>query len=452
MTTYTKETALYDTGAIAGDIQGAGEQASSYFTDISSGGVFVHEQNPNNPQPDSSTSNGVKITNKIDVIRSGESVAEFGDRTRIGKDENGYSRIIMDPNQSEDGITNIFSIDASAESLDYSVNAHKITFDETHTGTVTVNKKYNDEYILGGMASYDNPLTEVGRTLDVIPSFVLSDLDDIQVGDNFTIYVDVSYRFSPSVVDRYEQTLLSNLLWATFTKSSSSTPVTKSINYTVTPAQMSTSIGKGVEWVYTPSTNTISLTPYITALGSYVRAGIARFWINDIRISSLSYERSNSLFPIHELTGDVTVNGSLVTTGDFRAINADIGNVLHIGSFQYGYSGKNYTPTAMATLTNDSISIRTIDMDATVAANGYTTSMVSSGVPGVAGMQARCVVGFNIFNQSSGGANASLVFPYKMYIDQSEQTVNFTLRNTASSQAKVTVRIFMLYTKNQLTG
>ena len=78
MTTYTKETALYDTGAIGSDIADAATTATSYLTDISGGGVTVH------PSDDSTT--GVQITDYVDILRGGTSVINIGtdDAVRVG--------------------------------------------------------------------------------------------------------------------------------------------------------------------------------------------------------------------------------------------------------------------------------------------------------------------------------------------------------------------------------
>jgi len=98
MATYTKETALYDTGAIAGDIQEAGTTASSYLTDISGGGVYVHSSDTSS-DPTDNEAQGVLITDQIDIIRDGTSVAEFGASARIGSDQS--SNIVLE----EEGIT-----------------------------------------------------------------------------------------------------------------------------------------------------------------------------------------------------------------------------------------------------------------------------------------------------------------------------------------------------------
>lgn len=55
----------------------AATKATSYITDITDEGIMVH--------PSDSTETGVKVTDKVDIIRGGESVAEFGESARIGR-------------------------------------------------------------------------------------------------------------------------------------------------------------------------------------------------------------------------------------------------------------------------------------------------------------------------------------------------------------------------------
>lgn len=57
--------------------------ATNYVADISNG-ILVH--------PDNDNTNGVKITDKVEVIRSSASVAEFGTSARIGENASGKSR------------------------------------------------------------------------------------------------------------------------------------------------------------------------------------------------------------------------------------------------------------------------------------------------------------------------------------------------------------------------
>ena len=79
MPTYSKETALYDTGAIAAGIDAAGDTADTYITAVDQNGIKVHAANNGN-------SNYAAIdTTGMDVVRGGTSMAKFGETTRIGK-------------------------------------------------------------------------------------------------------------------------------------------------------------------------------------------------------------------------------------------------------------------------------------------------------------------------------------------------------------------------------
>lgn len=79
MATYTKETALYDTGAIASDIGAAGETASKYITTVDGGGIKVH--------PENNTTDYVQIDgDSLDIYSGGQEVASYGITSRIGKE------------------------------------------------------------------------------------------------------------------------------------------------------------------------------------------------------------------------------------------------------------------------------------------------------------------------------------------------------------------------------
>ena len=101
----------------------------------------------------------------------------------------------------------------------------------------------------------------------------------------------------------------------------------------------------------------------------------------------------------------------------------------------------------LLTAAHNGISIVNTDINATIAASSYTTTMLTSNCPTVSNYTARCIVGYNIYNQD-GGANSSFVFPFKIYINQTDQTINVALRNMASAQAKITIRVFILYSRN----
>lgn len=106
MTTYTKETALYDTGAIAGDIQEAGAKATSYITQISQNqGIWItpsdHKPDPSTGEPVTTGNNktrGWRIKDALEMFWEGISYIWAGitnniATVRVGKETGGHSVI-----------------------------------------------------------------------------------------------------------------------------------------------------------------------------------------------------------------------------------------------------------------------------------------------------------------------------------------------------------------------
>lgn len=89
MTTYSKETALYDTGTIAGDINEASKTASKYITAIDQSGIKVHAENSVNSNYSQIDATGMT------VYQNSNNVASFGSAIRLGA-ENGARTEIRD--------------------------------------------------------------------------------------------------------------------------------------------------------------------------------------------------------------------------------------------------------------------------------------------------------------------------------------------------------------------
>ena len=68
----------------------AAQGAVDYITDINNNGIFVHEKSSSAVTPTSSNANGVQIASNVDIIRGGESVAQYGSDARIGKSNEGH--------------------------------------------------------------------------------------------------------------------------------------------------------------------------------------------------------------------------------------------------------------------------------------------------------------------------------------------------------------------------
>lgn len=95
MTTYSKETALYDTGAIATDIAEAGTKATNYITYIDEeNGIRVYDGN--NETIGSPASYAQLNAGGMDIITEEANVAHFGSDVRIGLSDGAKTVITSD--------------------------------------------------------------------------------------------------------------------------------------------------------------------------------------------------------------------------------------------------------------------------------------------------------------------------------------------------------------------
>lgn len=104
-------------------------------------------------------------------------------------------------------------------------------------------------------------------------------------------------------------------------------------------------------------------------------------------------------------------------------------------------------------LTHSSISVRTLDIRIQADASSAGQTSIASGtvnVPSVSGFSARCICGWSAFNESGilDDQNCSVGNIYRLYVGQNNQEVGYAVKNTASSYAKFTLRVFILYTRN----
>lgn len=199
MATYTKETALYDTGAIANDIGEAGETATNYLTNISGGGVYVHSSDTSS-DPTDNEAQGVLITDQIDIIRDGTSVAEFGASARIGSDQS--SNIVLEEEgitaKKEDG-TEYFVIGTTSSTISqYASRSDRVATPDGQSG-------------LSGTAYLANA-----------PYADLYNLIETGAGIQFIVRAKVSYWTTTSYPQRYVTTTMSDTVSASGLKKGTS--------------------------------------------------------------------------------------------------------------------------------------------------------------------------------------------------------------------------------------
>ena len=151
MATYTKETALFDTGAISGDIQDASETASKYISTDSTG-IMIYDgesgqQTPSNPN---STTNNVFIDeNSLDIRKGTDVLASFGETVKIGPE--GSSQITISgasfEGATDQGVSS-FSINGNGTSMPSYVSAEwRASLQRSSVVEISCS------YILSGVAS-----------------------------------------------------------------------------------------------------------------------------------------------------------------------------------------------------------------------------------------------------------------------------------------------------------
>ena len=63
----------------------AEKTATGFITEISGGGILVHRNDDYDPETEEVPAHGVRISDTVEVVRGGESVAEFGEEFRVGR-------------------------------------------------------------------------------------------------------------------------------------------------------------------------------------------------------------------------------------------------------------------------------------------------------------------------------------------------------------------------------
>ncbi len=125
-------------------INDASKIATNYITEVTSDGMFVHRDDVgyDGDQPTDNDAYGVHITDSVDIIRAGESVASYGESARVGKD--GAEHILISA-----GDTRFYSRDndivaeivSSSDDIAY-ISQDLVIYSNTHTGSTKISPNY----------------------------------------------------------------------------------------------------------------------------------------------------------------------------------------------------------------------------------------------------------------------------------------------------------------------
>ncbi len=315
MTTYSKETALYDTGAISDGINEASETATGYITDVTDGGIFVHttdSEDPSNPTGDD-TNNGVSISDGIYIVRNGVVVASYGENVNIGTSNSGQVRI------TNDGVTIISPTKATAMEVSTSGVVSVVTmnedlgWDSTRQNDIT----YYDEYDYGLKISP----SQLGTSEEITASYIFDVLDDANSNSSFDISVFCSLSKNRATGGGYGTPTYRYGVSKSFRKGTASVQTVREEDSTWDQIQIAYD---GIK--------TITIKELSTKSNYSTSDNASSYGGDYTAIRSITY-KTNSYSPLIAFTGQIEETGDITVTGHVDAVDGFKTNGKYIGSY-----------------------------------------------------------------------------------------------------------------------
>lgn len=448
MPTYTKETALYDTGAIKTGIDGAAETASKYITTVGNTGIKVHPYNESSGQADANNYSKIDSTG-MDVVSDGTSRAKFGASTRIGK-ETGESRVLIDYHSLQ-------LVDKEGEEYFY------VSDLRDSSGLAVISEVF--------YATSDDQ-TQFSRALGFTATDVVNVIfngtpltqNDYHVQGGVMLYLDFSTPIGSKVIITYRTQESSAKAYTMGTRASdgSVTPIgaySVGIGYGVTASgTKSIAIGDSTsaiaEGAYAEGYQTMATGVYSHAEGSGTEArgaashaegegciaataqthasgeGTYADQYNQTAIGRYNTKNNaNSLFVVGNGTSDTARSDAFAV---YQNGTTEVKGHLLVGG--------TITVRSKPLLTTRTVSVDNISIVAS-ASSAYSQQQLA--VTSVTGYTPIGVISWAVGNASSSGVGASWVSAYQVYLDGDH--VNFYVRNHMSSQAKVKLTATVLY-------
>lgn len=182
---------------VLNDITDAATTASNYFTDISGGGVYVHSSDT----PSSSSAEnakGVKITDQIDIIRNGESVAEFGALARIGKENESSIKCL--PN----GIIGIGN--GASEYFNFSDSGSSVTTSRRYMlGRTTTDNMHRFPILADGPLSFNLTYHNIANSFTILITILIPYSDSLY--DNLRVEFDYTFTYGTGTTSTLNKTV-----------------------------------------------------------------------------------------------------------------------------------------------------------------------------------------------------------------------------------------------------
>ena len=235
--------------------------------------------------------------NMIDTTSSTyTNIATFGSQTRIGRNETGYSRILIDPSSDNVDLINAFEILTPDD-----ISAFSQKVDTTRTTEATTYTGYNSQL-------YSLPQGTITTTTNTITrTFSITDVGRISNGKEFVITFTSTVRFygygmvyvSPPI-----DTTSINLNFTKGTSQTVSTTIIESAGHQTTAGSgSSTGITHTVQAAYDGAQTFV-----VTSSATKVSSLPDDYYLNTF-LSMLSYEGNDLLMPVLSQRGDATFCG-----------------------------------------------------------------------------------------------------------------------------------------------
>ena len=223
-------------------------------------------------------------------------IATFGLQTRIGKNETGYSRILIDPSSDNVDLINAFEILTPDD-----ISAFSQKIDTTRTTEATTYTGYNEQL-------YPLPQGSITTTTNTITrTFSITDVGTISNGKEFIITFTSMVRFygynmvyTTSIID----TSSINLTFTKGVAQTASTTITEAAGHRTTAGSgSSTGITHTVQASYDGAQTFV-----VTSSAVKVSSLPDDYYLNTF-LSMLSYEGNDLLMPVLSQRGDAIFCG-----------------------------------------------------------------------------------------------------------------------------------------------
>ena len=247
--------------------------------------------------------------NMIDTTSSTyTNMATFGLQTRIGRNETGYSRILIDPASDNVDLINAFEIFTPDD-----ISAFSQKVDKTRTAN---NKKFinylDDAYTLGHQ--YVTPTTSTTRT--TTKTFTIDDLNDVASGVNVNIIL--SSRLAMDAPNQHVYTYINFDVNFDIVKGTSSTTSTTNVRgagivwsyYSPADSTTYTYTSSGISHVVSISYNGNNQVTITSAITNVSTTNYFYYQLTNTYISQISYIESTVFMPVVFQSGDVVLSNN----------------------------------------------------------------------------------------------------------------------------------------------